>query len=128
MFGRIDSLYVRLFYGGVLTAASDPLSIDPLKIATNAEKNGKVTVSGEENDGFLGLFELDALYYFLKREVLIWSAIIVLFLFVTMLFINKSEKLADRKADISHKLLIVFLASSAIFGLSAVINLLDAIF
>ena len=127
MFGRIDALYIRLFYDGVLTAAFDSLSIDPLKIATNAE-NGRVTVSGEENNGFLGLFELDALYFFLKREVLIWSAIVVLFLLVTMLFINKSEKLADRKDDIMHKLLIVFLASSAISVLSAVINLLDAVF
>ncbi len=100
---------------------------DPLKIATNAESN-KVTITGEKGDGFLGLFSFNYLYYFLKREVFIWAAITTLFLFITMLFINRSDKIADRKNDILHKLFIVFLASSTLFLLTALIRVLDEIF
>ena len=99
---------------------------DPLRIATNAENN--VTITGEKLDGFLGLFSFDYLFYHLKREVFIWAAIVTLFLFITMLFINRSDKIADRKNDILHKLLIVFLASSTLFILTALIRVLDEIF
>lgn len=102
--------------------------IDPIRIATNAEKDGKITITGEEQHGFLGLFAFDYLYSFLKREVLIWGAILTVFLLVSMLFITRSEKLAERKADILHKLLIVLLASSTLTLLSALVNLLDWIF
>ena len=99
---------------------------DPLRIATNAENN--VTITGEKLDGFLGLFSFDYLFYHLKREVFIWAAIVTLFLFITMLFINRSDKIADRKNDILHKLLIVYLASSTLFILTALIRVLDEIF
>lgn len=113
-----------------LLASANDFSVDPLRIATNAEKDGKVTIVSdqEQYNGFLGLFDFNYIYYFLKREVFIWGAIIIVFLLITMLFISKSEKLAERKADVMHKLLIVFIASSTLFLLSAVVNLLDAIF
>lgn len=56
----------------------------------------------------------DALYYAVTNFTTTISVSIVIALFITMLFVNKSEKLAERKQDILHKLLIVFLASSLI--------------
>lgn len=114
----------------ILVASSQNISVDPLKIATNAEQGGKVTITSENETygGFLGLFDFQSLYRFLKREVFVWGAVVTVFLLMTMLFISRSEKLAERKADVMHKLFIVFLASSTLFLLSAFVNVLDAIF
>jgi uncharacterized membrane protein len=128
MFGFLDSIFIRISLGGASFFPVATQVADPLKIATNAEEDGQVTVHQSGKKDFLGIFEFDELYWFLKRQVFIWSAIIVLFLLVTMLFISRSDKLADRKADVLHKLSIVFIASSAIFLLTAFVNVLDAIF
>lgn len=122
--GVIENLIAKS--DAAIVRASLAVSVDPLKIATNAE-GGKTTVANEDG-GIFRILELSSLYAFLKREVFIWGAIVTLFLLMTMLFISKSEKLAERKADVMHKLFIVFLASSTLFLLSAFVNLLDAIF
>ena len=115
---------LRIFLSG--TAARGLAAIDPLHIATNAEEG--VTVTGEYQNGFLGLLNFNYLYYFLRREVFIWAAIITLCLLIAMMFVSKAEKISDRKNDILHKLFIVFLASSALFILSTVVQVLDWIF
>ena len=104
------------------------LAIDPLKIATNAESGDRITVTGEKDKGFLGLFAFNDLYHILKREVFIWGTIVTVFILVTMLFATKSEKLAEKKSDVMHKLLIILLASSTLTLLSVFVNLLDAVF
>lgn len=131
MFEVVDGILIHMLYGGApfLSASGMPSGplIDPLRIATNAEEGNRVSVA-EDGNGIWGTLRMHQFYHLLKQQVFYWSAIVVLFLLATMFFLNKSEKIAERKADILHKLAIVFLASSTIFLLSAVINVLDTIF
>ena len=101
---------------------------NPFDIITNAE-GGNVTLKGNgEAENFADIFQLSRLYYLLKREGLIWCAIVTLALIVTMFFIKRSDRLADRKGDILHKLFIAVLISSALTILSAAVGVFDAMF
>lgn len=102
-------------------------SINPLDIATGAE-GGKTTIHVEGEQSIVDMLQLNNLFYLLRRDGLIWATIVIVILLGTMLFVRKSEKLAERKADIFHKLLIVFLISSVIWILAAAVSLFDFIF
>ena len=120
---RLSGIAVNVF--SATLKVTTILSANPLRIAVHAED--KPSFAGED-DGFLGLFSFKYLYYYLKREVFIWATIITLCLLIAMMFVNKAEKLADRKKDVMHKLFIVFLASSTLFLLTSLIEVLDWIF
>jgi len=100
------------------------LSANPFDIMTNAE-GGKVTIDTKGEQSFADLFDLGGLFQLLKREGMIWSAIVIVILLISMFFVNRSDKLAEKKADIMHKLLIVFLMSSALFLLGAIVYIFD---
>lgn len=102
-------------------------NINPLDIAVNAE-NGQTTIHVEGEQSFVEMFQLANLYYMLKRDGLIWGAIVIVCLLMSMLFIRRSEKLAERKADILHKIIIVFLICSVLWILGVVVALFDDMF
>lgn len=102
-------------------------SINPLDIATNAE-GGKTTIHVEGEQSVVDMLQLNNLYFLLRRDGMIWATIVIVVLLATMLFVKKSEKLAEKKADVLHKLLIVFLISSVVWILSLVVNIFDYIF
>ena len=116
-----------VLYGLYVKLQMYAFNVNPLDIATNAEGNG-MTVVREGEDSFFQLFQLGKLFAWLKRDGLILASIVILFLLITMLFVNKAEKLADKKADIMHKLLIVFLISSVLWILDVIVVMLDKVF
>lgn len=73
-------------------------------------------------------FPITDLYAILERDALVWAIIILLGTFISMLFVNKSEKLAEKKTDILHKLFIVFLIASLVSILNILLMFLDKIF
>lgn len=118
--GVFDGLYRFIVIG-----FSEP---SPLDIATNAERFGKVTLHNDGMEGFMELFQLNNLFFYLKKMGLIISAISIIMILISMYFISRSDRLAEKKADIMHKLVIVFLICSCLFILSAVVAVLDIIF
>ena len=73
-------------------------------------------------------FPVTDLYAILERDALVWAIIILLVTFISMLFVNNSEKLAEKKKDILHKLFIVFLIASLVSILNILLMFLDNIF
>lgn len=95
--------------GRAILADLDPFSI--------LKDNNNLGSKSATSDAFY-LLDLGGLFYFLKKNALIVGTIVVVALLVTMLFVNKAEALADKKKDIEHKLVILFLICSSvtIFG------------
>lgn len=102
-------------------------SINPLDIAVNAE-GGETTIHTDGEQSLVDILQLPNLYALLKRDSLIWATIIIICLLISMYFIKKSEKLAERKADIMHKFLIVFIICSLLWILDVAVFVLDSIF
>ncbi len=101
--------------------------LNPMGIATNA--NGGATSIQEQNElSLVRLLGLNDLYQLMKRDGLIIATIMVLVLLASMLFVHRSDKLADKKADIMHKLGIVFIICSLIWILNIVVAILDSMF
>lgn len=120
----IDNFIIGLLYAG----PQQGFNVNPLDIATNAESGGKITMESGDGNGFAELFQLPALYQLLKKQGMLIAAILILWLLVTMFFVRRSDHLAEKKADILHKLFIVFLMASTLFILSSIINLFDTVF
>ena len=99
------------------------VSYDPLKIASEGI-GAENPVSGEVVD----ILQLDNLFYMLEKNAVIWTGIIVLGLFITMLFVRKSDKLAEKKADVLHKLTILFAIASLIWFVNIAVVVLNSIF
>jgi len=100
---------------------------NPLDIATGAEGKN-ISVKGNDGNSFAEMMNLAGLYQMLKRDALIWSAIIILGCLISMFFIKRSDIVSERKKDIGHKILIVFLICSLITLLSIVVNVFDVLF
>lgn len=98
-------------------------AISPLDIATEG-----AGVDGEVAKEFADMFQLGNLYFVLRRDLLIWTTIVVVGLLISMQFVKKSEKLAERKNDILHKLLIALIGSTIIWLFSLVVAVLEYIF
>lgn len=103
------------------------LTLNPLDIATGAE-GGDVTIGNSAEEGLIGDFDLVGLFRWLRRDAILLGAIVILGLLCTMLFVNKAEKLADRKDDILHKVGILLLICSIIWVLNLIASVLDAVF
>ncbi|MCR5719952.1 MAG: hypothetical protein K6F84_05250 [Lachnospiraceae bacterium] len=103
------------------------VNIDPMKIATEAN-GGKTTIHEYGERDLFYFFGLNGLFSFLKTQGLIIATIMVLIAFISMLFINRSDKLADKKADVIHKLKIVFIICSLLWILDLFVLICDSIF
>lgn len=107
-------------------------NLSPLDIATHAQGD-QMNLQNQGEGGvkeriFAEEMNLPALFNFLKREVLLVSTIAILVTLISMLFVTKAEKLADKKENIMHKLMLVFLASSTIWLLDVFVTVLSMIF
>jgi len=106
----------------VLRMGTVVIFLDPMEIVSGA--------GGEDvvEDGIVEILQLNNLFYLLKENAVILASIMLLILFISMYFVRESQKLADKKADILHKLSIVFLIFSILWILSVFITVLDSIF
>lgn len=111
MFLYLDRLCVAVLSG---------VALNPVDIASGKGKSDSATIGGTDVAEFLQLTDLFAL---IRRDSILISVIVILALLITMLFIKKSDKLADRKADILHKLGIVFVIASLV----TILNILYAV-
>jgi len=100
---------------------------NPLDIATGAEGK-KVSMTGDNGGSFAEMMNLSGLFQFIKRDALIWSAIVLLACLVSLLFLRRPEAISEKKKDIAHKILIIFLISSLITILGIVVNVFDSLF
>lgn len=96
-------------------------------------RNPMDIINGAEPDlvqegKMIDLLGTDDLFVIIKRDALLISVVVIIGLLITMLFIRRSEKLADRKEDIMHKLLIVFLIASLVSILNIISILVEGIF
>lgn len=103
------------------------LGINPIDIATNAE-GGNVTAVTKGEDSFFSLFQLGKLFAMLRRDALLLASIVMVVLLVCILYVNNSQKLAEKKADIAHKLVVIFLICSVLWILDFVVMILDYLF
>jgi len=99
-------------------------TIDPLDIVRGEYGD----YSKQVNEDIVFLLGLDDLFYLLRENAVIICACVLVFLFITMHFINKSEKIAERKADILHKLLILAVIFSLLTILNIAIKVMESLF
>lgn len=85
---------------------------DPMKIITDPANNNLT------NGGLFWLLDLGALFYLIKKNALIIGTIVVAVLLITLIYMDKTEDIANRKKDIYHKLLVIFIicSSATLFG------------
>lgn len=95
---------------------------DPMKII------GKESVDPTAGIDPVDYLRTDSLYGAISDFVTMMSVVIIMGLLITMLFVSKSEKLAEKKQDIMHKLLIVFIATSLISILNFAVEFMRYLF
>lgn len=96
----------------LLTDYADPMDI----------MNGKKPYS--DTDELQRLLGATDLYAVLRRDAVLIGVIAILVLLISMLFVKKSDLLAEKKKDLMHKFGIVFLISTLI----TLLNFLTLIF
>lgn len=96
----------------VCTAANILLSNDPMTIL---KENATLGSSGNSAYSWLSL---GSLFYAVKKNVVLIGTISVLVCLISMIFVSKADIVAEKKADVMHRLFIIFLAVSAptLFG------------
>lgn len=97
----------------------DPL--DPMSIVRATDPDNRT----EYVERFYGAAEL---FQILKRGFIIICICAVLVSLISLLFVNKAEMVADKKANVIHKLEIVFLISSFGTILSIILHFVHAVF
>lgn len=98
-------------------------TFNPLEIATEGLGDAELV-----DDTLVDLLELGNLYYVLKENAVLIVGIMLLAIMISMHFVNKAEKLAEKKADILHKLKILFLIFSIVWILNIIIAVLEFLF
>lgn len=98
--------------------ATDPMEIIKGNSGTELVEEGKA----------IELLGTDDLFAVLKRASMYTGVIVILVLLISMLFIRRSDKLGERKDDILHKLLIVFLIASLVTFLNILSSVAEGIF
>lgn len=126
---KVNSWCVALLTGGELydNAAGATDGLNPLGIATNAN-GGDSNIKVEGETSIVELLGLNDLYQLMKRDGLIIATIMVLVLLVSMLLVQRADKLAEKKADIMHKLGVVFIICSLIWILNVLVAIFDSVF
>lgn len=108
-------------------------SLNPLEIIQGANDNN--VTNGLENAGFSGgatdvfnLLGLDNLFYLLRRDLMLLAACVVAVALLKLMVIKRPKDVAEKKMDIIHKLIIVFLGASVIEILNILYQFFAAIF
>lgn len=99
-------------------------SLNPLDIATGGMGDESEVV----NTDIVELLELNNLFRLLQEWAVVIGAIVILALIISMHFVGKSERLAEKKADIGHKLLILFIIFSIVWIFNTLVLVLTSIF
>lgn len=92
---------------------------DPMDILYASDANNIPTLSSLD---FVEIFML------IKTVIFIVALISIAFSLIGMLYIHNANMIAEKKKDITHKLWIVFLASSAVFLFNTLKNFFDTFF
>lgn len=108
-------------------------SLKPLEIIQGA--NDSNVTDGLANAEFSGgaadvfnLLGLDNLFYMLRRDLMLLAACVVAVALLSLMVIKRPKDVAEKKRDILHKLLIVFLGASIIEILNILYQFFAAIF
>lgn len=108
-------------------------SMNPLEIIQGA--NDSSVSSGLENSEFSGgaaevfrLLHLDNLFYVLRRDLMLIAVCILAVTLLRLMVIRRPKDVADKKMDILHKLIIVFMGASIISILNILFHFFSAIF
>lgn len=100
--------------------------IDPLKIAGGKTRYGETDIANQKS--VYNLLKLGDLYGFLHRDLNIIAVLAILVCLISLLFVHKADMVADKKKDIEHKLLIVFIGASLITLLNLLTSFLGSLF
>lgn len=97
------------------------LTNDPMSILQNKDDSEKSAHVAE----YYGVAEL---FHILQTGFIIVCVCAVLVSLIALLFVNKAEMIADKKADVLHKLGIVFIISSFAGILGIISTFVGAVF
>lgn len=104
-------------------------SLNPLEIIQGA--NDSSVSSGLESGGAAEVFQLlhlDNLFYVLRRDLMLIAVCILAVALLRLMVIKRPKDVADKKMDILHKLMIVFIGASVIGVLNILFHFFSAIF
>lgn len=113
---------------GVLLSSLNPLEI--IQGANDPNVNdglGQAEFSGGAADVF-ELLNLDNLFYLLKRDLMLLATCVLAIALLKLMMIKRPKEVAEKKTDILHKLLIVFLGASIIGVLNILYQFFSVIF
>lgn len=112
-------------YGKVLRAVCSNDVVNPMNIATGKFEDGQ-RLADEEKFG--NLMEINYLYRGMREVLIIFAAIGILVSLLSMLFVNRSEVLAERKETLAGKLKVVLIACSILELLNILTTILGTVF
>ena len=108
-------------------------SLNPLEIIQGA--NDPNVNDGLEHAEFSGgaadvfeLLNLDNLFYLLKRDLMLLATCVLAVTLLKLMIMKRPKDVAEKKVDILHKLLIVFLGASLIGILNILYQFFAVIF
>ncbi|MBR2037736.1 MAG: hypothetical protein IKA09_08400, partial [Lachnospiraceae bacterium] len=107
-------------------------SLNPLEIIQGA--NDSALSGGLENAEFSGgaavfeLLHLDNLFYLFKRDLMLIAVCVLAASLLKLMIMKRPKEVAEKKMDILHKLIIVFVGASMIGILNILYQFFAAIF
>lgn len=113
---------------GVLLTSLNPLEI--IQGANDSTANGGLE-NAEFSSGAADVFRLlhlDNLFYVLRRDLMLVAVCVLAVTLLKLMIIKRPKEMADKKADILHKLTIVFVGASIIGILNILYHFFAAIF
>lgn len=108
-------------------------SLNPLEIIQGANDhtvNGGVQ-SAEFSGGAADVFHLlnlDNLFYMLRRDLMLVATCVLAVALLKLMIIKRPKEVAEKKMDILHKLIIVFIGASIIGVLNILYQFFASIF
>ncbi|MBO5165512.1 MAG: hypothetical protein J6B90_02785 [Lachnospiraceae bacterium] len=108
-------------------------SLNPMEIIQGA--NDHAVNGGLQNAEFSGgaedvfqLLNLDNLFYMLRRDLMLVAACVLAVALLKLMIIKRPKDVAEKKVDILHKLVIVFIGASIIGVLNILYQFFASIF
>lgn len=123
--GFLSNIFSNVLSGSIaLLAATKPVT-DPLKIIRRSDAK---SLHLYKKDSAYKLLDLGGLFYLVQKNAILISVSITVLLLISMLFVSKTEALAEKKKDVYHKLIIVALISSSTTIFALIKRFCDVIF
>lgn len=108
-------------------------SLNPLKIIQGS--NDPAVSDGMEHAAFHGgaedvykLLHLDNLFFLLKRDLMLVAACVLAVIILKLMIISQPKEVAEKKMDLIHKLVIVFIGASVVGILNILYQFFASVF